>query len=523
MKLNRSIGHFSLLLTAVGGIVGSGWLFGPFYASQAAGPAAILAWIIGGVLVMIIALTFAELATMFPVAGSMIRFTQISHGPLVSFALAWISWLAAINVAPIETIAILQYASNYLPWLVHKTGDTHSLTLIGGIVAAIVMFLMCILSSLSTKNISRANAIIVLIKLIVPIATIFILLTSQFKTQVFSSYGGFAPYGIKGVLAALSTSGVVFSFIGFNPAIQLAGEARNPSKAIPFAVIGGMVLCILLYALVQTVFIGAVNPQNLAQGWKHISFVGDAGPIAGIVSGFGLIWFVKILYLDAVVSPLGTAYIYTVSTGRINYGMSRNGYMPKIFEKLTRKGVPLTGIMTNFVVGMLFLYLFPGWQIIAGFIMVCFILSYAIGPIALLALRRKMPNIERPFRLPLPKFFSFMAFYICNLLLFWSGWNMVWRMLVAIAVGYIFLIIYRYFQAKKQIVEKLGWPNIFWLFPYFIGLGIISYFGSFGNGKNLISFGWDFAVIAIFSIIILYFAVYKCKSTEQVEKYEQIN
>ena len=112
MKLRKEISKPALLMTAVGGIVGSGWLLGPFYTAKIAGPAAIIAWLVGGLLMMVVALTFAELATTYPVAGGIARFAQFSHGTFVSFTMAWISWLAALMVAPIETMAAMQYAGN---------------------------------------------------------------------------------------------------------------------------------------------------------------------------------------------------------------------------------------------------------------------------------------------------------------------------------------------------------------------------------------------------------------------------
>ena len=88
----RSIGKISLLFTAIGGIIGSGWLFGPYYASQVAGPASLLSWVIGGVLMMLIALTFAELSAMLPLVGGVARFSHFSHGTFVQFhdELVWV-------------------------------------------------------------------------------------------------------------------------------------------------------------------------------------------------------------------------------------------------------------------------------------------------------------------------------------------------------------------------------------------------------------------------------------------------
>ena len=512
MKFQKQVGFYSLMFTAVGGIVGSGWLFGPFYAAKLAGPAAMISWLLGGCLMMVIALTFAELATMFPVAGGTVRFAQFSHGTFVSFTIAWISWLAAIIVAPIETMAAIQYIANYLPILAQSTHHTTTLTPIGIALAAGIMLVMCCLNFIGVRFFAKTNNTIVVWKLLIPAATAVILFSHHFDFSHFTKFGGFAPYGLKGILTALPAAGVIFSFIGYSPAIQLAAEAKNPHRAIPYAIIGAISACIVLYVVIEAAFIGAVSSTSLQHGWALMHFAGDAGPIAGIVTALGIFWFVAILYADAIISPFGTAYIYTAATARINYAMTENGYMPKFMQKLNNRGAPVTAILINFVVGMIFFLPFPGWQAMVGFLVSCFVIAYAVGPIACVALRYKMPDAPRSFRVPAVRWVATLAFYICNMIVYWTGWSTVWRMLLTIAIGYIFLFVYRIIQ-KDNI--KLDFSKAYWLFPYFIGMGIISYLGDFG-GQNIIKFGWDFLVIAIFSIGIFYWAVKASKLNEKI-------
>ena len=496
MSLKRSISPFALLMMSVGGIVGSGWLLGPLYTAQIAGPAGMLSWVIGGLLMMVIALTFAELGTMFPITGGMVRFIQFSHGTLVSFVMGWITWLAAVVVAPIETLAIIQYASNYIPQFMHHAGTGYVISVWGIFAAAIVMLVMCFLNKIGAKLVSKTNVGIVLFKLAIPVGTLIILLTMSFHGSNFTAFGGFVPTGMQGILSALPAAGVIFSFIGYSPAIQLAGEARNPQRAIPLAIIGSLACCIILYVLLQLAFVGSLQPRFLTNGWQHLAFSGDAGPFAGIMMALGLGWVVTILYADAAISPFGTAFIYTTATARINYAMSQNGYMPKFFLKLNKNGVPMKAIMVNFLIGMIIFLPFPGWQSMVSFLVSCFVLVYAVGPIALVSLRRAIPNHKRTFRLPCATFISLAAFYICNLIVFWTGWDIVSKLLIAIGIGIIYLVIYKQTATGKQL--KLDYKQAWWLIPYLIGTGIISYLGSFGGGCNIIPFGIDFIVIAIF-------------------------
>src|SRR3990167_7356515 len=141
MTFQRSISTLGLLFAGISSVIGSGWLFGSLYAAQIAGPAAVLSWLIGGLLMMTVAFTFAELGSTFPVAAGMIHFAEVSYGSFMSFLIGWTIWVSSVSVAPVETLALIQYASNYLPCLMKTAGDMRVLTSVGVLVAAGVMFL----------------------------------------------------------------------------------------------------------------------------------------------------------------------------------------------------------------------------------------------------------------------------------------------------------------------------------------------------------------------------------------------
>src|SRR5919107_3428841 len=112
-QLKRHVGVIGLLFSSVGSIIGSGWLFGALNASMEAGPAAIISWALGGVLILLIALTYAELGTMFPLSGGVVRFPHLAFGSFASYTSGWITWVAVATTAPIEVEAALQYATKY--------------------------------------------------------------------------------------------------------------------------------------------------------------------------------------------------------------------------------------------------------------------------------------------------------------------------------------------------------------------------------------------------------------------------
>ncbi|MFZ2115104.1 MAG: amino acid permease, partial [Pseudonocardiaceae bacterium] len=126
--LKKDFGTIGLLFTAVGSIIGSGWLFGALKASQIAGPAAIFSWLIGTVMFVLIGLTYAEVGVMFPRSGGLARYPHYAFGSFTSFTMGWITWLATVSVAPVEVQAVTQYATNYLPWLQVQANGTPVLT-----------------------------------------------------------------------------------------------------------------------------------------------------------------------------------------------------------------------------------------------------------------------------------------------------------------------------------------------------------------------------------------------------------
>lgn len=503
MQFQRTIGPWGLLFAAISGVIGSGWLFGPLFAAQIAGPAAIISWLLGGLLMILISLTFAELGSAFPVTGGLIQYAQRSHGPLMSFMIGWMVWISSIAVAPIETMSLIYYAANYIPGLTLKAANTHHLTFLGIFASALVMLLMCILNYYGALFFSQSNNLITSIKLIVPIMTIVILICLNFRLSNFNQQSAFAPYGWHGIFAALPLGGVIYSFLGANTILQLAGEVKNPQRNIPLALIGSMVFCMVLYTLLQIAFIGAIHPQAFADGWNKLHYEGDSGPFAGLMMAMGLIWFVYIIFADAMISPFGTGYVYTASTARVSYGLSEIGFLPEGLKKLTKRGVPHRCILLNYFLGLLLFLPFPVWQKMAGFIISSSVISYIIGPISLIALRKKEPHIARPFLLPYANMISLIAFYICNLLIFWTGWQTVSKMMIAIFFGLLF---YAYHNVKEGNLNwKEHWKAAWWILPYLLALTIISYLGTFGEGRNIISFGIDFVAIAGLTVVIWFF------------------
>ena len=201
---------------------------------------------------------------------------------------------------------------------------------------------------------SKVNSTLMWWKLIIPVLAVVVLLFKWHSgnwtiggpgpivaANPSNGSGGFAPFGAKGVLDAVVGAGIVFSYLGFEQADQLAGEIKNPQRNLPRAIIGAMLIGTAVYIMVQVVFIAAMDPAQLTNGFPGISDANVlSGPIAGLARLIGLGWLATLLRVDAFVSPYGTGLIYLTSTSRVTYALSRNRYLPQIFQRTDRRGVP---------------------------------------------------------------------------------------------------------------------------------------------------------------------------------------
>ena len=514
-RLRRDIGRVGLLFVSLGSIIGSGWLFGALTAATLAGPAALVSWVLGGGVMILLALVHAELGGMYPVSGGSARFPHYAFGTLAGFAGGWFTFLGAVTTAPIEVEAALQYATNYLPGLTRAAGTTAVLTPRGYAVAAALMLVFSVVNVLGVRWLAETNTVTVWWKVAIPFLTVAVLLTVSFHASNLHAGGGFAPYGLKGILVAVTTGGVIFAYQGFEQAIQLGGETRDPRRNIPFAVVGSMLLGVLLYVALEVAFLAALDPARLTKGWAAVAFSGSGevfGPFAGLATALGLGWLAFLLYTDAVISPGGTALLYVGTSSRITFAMGRQGFVPRAFGMLSPRGVPVVAIAFSFLCGMIVFLPFPGWQQLVGFITSATVLGYAMAPPALGALRRQEPDRPRPYRLPAASVLAPLAFVVASEVVLFTGWAVVWKLAAAVAVG-VALLALSLSTTPPAERPALDWVHGAWLAPYLVGMVVLSYLGSFDTAspsrvpllglagpRNLLHSGWDLAAVAVFSL-----------------------
>jgi amino acid transporter len=516
--LHRSIGFWGLMFVSLGSIIGSGWLLGALGAAKAAGPASLISWVLAGAMLAVLALIHAELGAAYPVAGGTARFPYFAFGTLAGFTAGWAAWLQAVTIAPIEVEASIQYLSN-TSWakqhlvLLHTNG---TLDLTGLLVAALMMLLFAIINLTGAKLLSESNSIMVIWKTAIPVLTVIVLLALSFHASNFTAGGGFAPYGAHGVFAALP-AGVVFSLQGFEQAIQMGGEARNPQRDISRAVITAMLIGTAVYILLEIAFIAGLDPANLVHGWANPLTKGDFGPYATLATAAGATWLAALLYIDAFISPAGTGLIYVATSARLSYAIGEEEVLPAALTKLNRNKVPVYSILLAFVIGLLSFLPFPSWQSLVGLITSATAIMYAFAPVSLTALAIRDPERPRPYRLPYPKVLSPVGFISANLIVYWGGFEATWKILTAIFLG---RLVFEFALHRQDDVrrEDVDWRAASWIWPWLIGLTLIGLAGNYGTGSQALLPSWvDLVVVIVFSLVIFYYAVGLAMTSEQVK------
>jgi amino acid transporter len=506
--IRRDIGPVALLMTGISSIIGAAWLFGAWHTAQLAGAGAVYAWIVGALIISLIATIFVELGAMFPEAGGMGRYGYYSHGSIVGFVAGWANWISMVSVITLEAEASAQYVASWpFPWA-RSIFDGRELSRSGLLLAAVLIVAYFLLNYWGVRFYAKTNKWITVFKLAVPALTACALIAAGFD-------GGNFQVGIHSLhepanwaitLSAVATSGIVFSFNGFQNPINFAGEAQNPAKNVPLAVFGSIIIATVIYVVLQIAFIGATPRGMLQHGWAAVSF---SSPFAQLALALNLNWLALLLYSDAFVSPSGTGATFTAATSRMIYAMARSRSLPKIFGHIdATSGVPRPAMWLNLVAAFLFLYFYRGWGSLGAVISVATIISYLIGPVSVVTFRRTAPLRHRPVKLPLLDVFAPLAFVLATLLLYWARWPLT---------GEVVLLILAAAPIYIWSGFKFGWSGFkqhlrgaWWLITYLPAVALLSALGSsqFG-GMGLLPLGWDQAIVAALG---LGFYAWGCRS-----------
>lgn len=505
----RSISLFSATMLALSSLIGSGWLFGSSEAAAVAGPAAVISWIIGAVLIGIVAFNYIELGVMLPESGGMSRYSQYSHGPLVGFIAAWANWLSLVALIPIEAVAAVQYMSTW-PWAwanwTNSFMKNGTITSQGLLVVFVFMGIFTLLNFWSVSLMTRFTNLISVFKIAIPLLTITLLMCAGFHVGNFGhSWAEFIPNGSSPVFEATTVSGIILSYNAFQTVINIGGEIKHPQKNIFRAITISLTIATIIYVMLQIAYIGAVSPADLAKhGWAGLNF---DSPFADIAILLGIHWLAVLLYMDAFVSPFGTGVSFVATSGRALAAMTLNRYLPKWLGKIdSTYGNPRFAYLANFLVGAILVGCFRDWSLLASVMATSTLITYATGPVTVMAFRKLRPNYTRPVKSKWMNIIAPVTFVFVSLAIYWAMWPTTVQVILAVLLG---LPIYLYYDLKnKQVSLKQQLHSGTWLLLYLAFIAVMSYIGSEGfNGQNYLKYPFDFIVIIVVSLGFYFWGV----------------
>ncbi|MDE6948674.1 MAG: APC family permease, partial [Limosilactobacillus sp.] len=357
--------------------------------------------------------------------GGMSRYAQYSHGPFLGFIAAWANWISLITLVPMEAVASVQYMSSW-PWAwanwTHHFMKNGNITTPGLLVVFGFMLVFTLINFWSVKLMTRFTNLISIFKILLPTLTIVMLIAAGFHPSNFGhSVTTFMPYGSRSIFEAAAISGIIMSYDAFQTVINMGGEMINPHKNIVRGVLISMIITAVIYVMLQVAFIGAIDPNLLAQkGWHGINYT---SPFADIAILLGMNWLAILLYMDAFVSPFGTGVAFVATASRALAAMTHTGHLPQWLGRLERRYmIPRFAMVVDLILAVVMVSLFRNWSLLATVITGSTLIAYLTGPVTVMSLRKMDANLKRPFH---PHFMSWLApfaFVLTSLSIYWTMW-----------------------------------------------------------------------------------------------------
>jgi APA family basic amino acid/polyamine antiporter len=396
-QLKKNLTAFDLATLGIGSVVGTGIFVATGQGAHLAGPGVLLSFIIAAVTCGFCALTYSELACMFPVAGSTYSYSYVAFGEVIAWIIGWdlmLEYLVAASAVAsgwsTTFIGLLESSGLKLP----KALMTPPITTVNGRIVASggIVDLPAILITLAItwvlfigiRESAKINNIIVAVKVAVIVLFVFLGITHV----SLSNLRPMMPFGWKGVMAGAAI--IFFAYIGFDAVSTAAEETKNPKRDVPL----GLMLClgvvIVLYVTVAFVLTGIV-PYKLID-------VGNALPAA--LGRIGIRWGGALVATGAIIGMISTLLVTLYGQIRIFMVMARDGLLPDVFAKVHPKHrTPhictwITGIATAAIAG-----LFP-LPMIIDLCNIGTLFAFILVSVGVILLRKTRPEVERKFKTP---------------------------------------------------------------------------------------------------------------------------
>ncbi len=494
----KDLGLWSVVFLSIGAILGPAVGFTPVSVLGLAGPAGIFSWFIAFLMILILAMSYIELGTMWPRAGGVVYYPARASGPVVGVLNGWGAFLGYSLAVPSIIVAFVEYLSYWFSSL-YPT-KTNTLTALGIVVAFVVLLAMIYLNSLRIRYMGQINNVLT-IATIVGILVIVLALVTHFRASNFTSFHGLFPSGASGLLLAVTAT--VYGYGGFRQPIDYAEEVREPGRTVPRAIFLTMVVVLVLFMLESFAYVGAIRWSGMKLGsgaWGSLSSL--EFPLYTVSHGTGLAAIGIIAILTTLVASFKDGYIYSGGAARVGHAMARfDGYLPSVFADLSVQGIPVVSLLLVLVVVAIYLVLLPAFSSLFPLVASALVLSYAPGPLACAIFRHRHPEERRPYRMPFLRVLAPLSFAVATLMVYWSGWKAVRVLIPSVAVGILLLLFYR----RKRRITRQDVICGAWMPLYLAVILVLSFLGgsAFG-GDNVLAFPYDSPIVAAVALGFYY-------------------
>jgi basic amino acid/polyamine antiporter, APA family len=421
--LKRTLTAKGLVALGIGAIIGAGLFVRTAAASaEAAGPAVVVSFLIAAIGCAFAGICYAEFASMIPIAGSAYTYSYVTMGEFVAWVIGWSLVLEYALGATTVAIGWSEYLNNLTGGAIpyqwcHSILQT-SPNGVHGIVNAPALLILLIVTLVLIKGIQESafiNGIIVLVKVAIVIA--FIAIGWQFinpaNHQPFMipagtpGHEGTFQHGWGGVLGGASI--VFFAFIGFDAVSTAAQETKNPGRDMPIGILGSLAFCTVLYVLFGYVITGVGRWQEFLAAGKEASV---AYTIEHHMPGYG--WLAVFVTIAILFGFSSVILVMLLGQSRVFFSMSNDGLIPKVFSELHPKfRTPYkSNILLFLFVGALAGFL-PG-DITGDLTSIGTLFAFVLVSLGVWIMRRKQPDMPRPFRTPLMPWVPLLGMLTCG-------------------------------------------------------------------------------------------------------------
>ncbi|MDP1028497.1 amino acid permease [Sphingomonas sp. KR1UV-12] len=405
-RLARTLSWPHLVALGVGAIVGTGILTLIGVGADRAGPAVILSFAIAGAICACAALAYAEMATMMPVSGSAYTYSYAVLGEVIAWVVGW-SLLAEYTLV-VATVAVgwSGYAVGFLTGLgihlpdalAHGPIFSQGALVEGGVnvPALLIVALVAGVLTLGTRESATVNAVLVVVKMVA--LAIFVVVALPYFDA--ANLHPFSPFGFgktaspdgaeRGVMAAAAI--IFFAFYGFDAISTAAEEAKNPGRDLAIGIVGSMVACVAIYMIVAVAAVGALS---------FTRFADSPEPLALILRELGRRHVATFLAASAVVALPTVILAFLYGQSRIFFVMARDRLLPASLATVSRRGTPVRITLFTAAVVMVFAGFLP-IDAIAALANAGTLTAFVAVSVCMLVMRRRAPEMKRPFRTPLP-------------------------------------------------------------------------------------------------------------------------